>query len=100
EEAPVVGDVDGPVGTHGGTVGPAAGVGHLLGGPVGVDASEGAALDLGQDDRAVRHGDRPFRELQTAGHLLERWSLGHDRHLATAPSGAAGPIVEPVPPAT
>src|SRR5690606_11402080 len=57
-EAAVVADVELAVGPERGPVRATADLGHDARFPVGRDACDGAAPDLGQDDAAVRHPDR------------------------------------------
>ncbi len=67
ERAAVVGDVDGAVGADGRPIGTAAGFGHRCLVSVGCNPGQHAALDLGQDDRAVVHGDGAFGKAQALG---------------------------------
>ena len=63
-EAAVVADVAFAVRTDRGAVRPASGFGHHFLGPVGFDPRQRAALDLGQDDAPVVHGDRAFGKFE------------------------------------
>ena len=66
-EAAVVADVAFAVRADRGAVRPASGFGHHFLGPVGFDARQRAALDLGQDDAPVVHGDRAFGKFEARG---------------------------------
>jgi hypothetical protein len=67
EGTAVVGDIDRAVRADGRAVGPAGNLRHRLGAAVGMHPGQDLALDLGEDHRAVGHGDRAFRKPQALG---------------------------------
>ena len=71
----VVGDVDLAARAHGRAVRAAAERGDHVHLAVGRDARERVALDLDQDDRAVRHRHRPLGKAQPRRDLLDCWRL-------------------------
>lgn len=68
--AAIIGDIDGPVRTDRGAIGTAADIGDQADRPVGCNPCYRPALNLGQDHRAILHGDRAFRKLQVFGDEL------------------------------
>ena len=80
ERAAIVGDVDRPVRADGRAIGPAPGFDDDLFRAVRAHAGEGLPLDLGQDHRAVVHGDGAFRKLEAGRQQLQihRFSSPHN----------------------
>jgi hypothetical protein len=76
EGTAIVRDPQGAVGADGEAVGAAAGLDEHLPGPVGKHPGDSPALDLGEEDGAVRHRHRAFGEVQPFGdelHVHQAW---------------------------
>ena len=82
EAAPVVGDVQGAVGTEGGAVRAAPRFGDGLDATVFAHASDASGGDLDDDDAAVVHDDGPLGETQA------RRELGEVVHAGSVATGA------------
>src|SRR5882724_1498159 len=83
-EATIVGHEDLAARAHGRAVRAATQGGDHVDLPVGGDARQGPALDLDEDDRAVRHGHRPFGKTQAGGDLLDGGGVGGHHDLPVA----------------
>ena len=70
-ETAVVADIALAVGSDRRAIGPTAKPGNDMLGPILLYTQQGAALDLDEQDRSVRHGDRSFGETQPLRDLAD-----------------------------